>query len=263
VLRTLAWFDATEPVPAFEMRDFVLPDVGVVKLTGQTRDGRPVVLAAKSGHNDGHHSHTDIATFILNVGGDSLIPDAGRGMYSKSYFRQERYDNVFNNSYSHSVPRIAGQLQAPGPEFGGSQQFYGTIVEQGERAGRKVVVIDFHRAYDLPALTSARRTLALDPATGEVTLADEFAFDGPPLAVEEAFVTWDQVTLDGNTARIQAGSNALLLAVEEPAGAVFAAESLADHCRANEMEADLSRLTVTLPPGSTRFCLRLTPQGRA
>lgn len=194
--------------------------IGSAKLTGYTASGRSVALAVTAGHNDGHHSHTDIASFILHIDGESIIPDAGRGLYNKSYFRAERYQNIFNNSYSHNVPRFAAPgddslrgLQAAGPEFGGHQQFYGTFVDNsvsgGLKDGLKYIVIDFHTAYDLPALTLARRTLTLHPTTGEVTLEDQVAFDGHPLPIEEAFVTWLPVEVVGNVVRIT-GSPPLL-----------------------------------------------------
>ena len=262
MLRNAAWWDDTQPPPPFEHHDVYLPESGVIKFTAQTGDGRTVLLAAKAGHNDGHHSHTDIATFIYNVAGDSLIPDSGRGLYAKDYFRQGRYDNVFNNSFTHNVPRIAGQLQAAGPEFGGCQQFHGTVIEQGPREidGRacKVAVIDFHAAYDIPALTTARRTLALDVASGILSLEDTFAC-AEPLAIEEAFVTWDAVALEGGTARITGPRAAITVQVIEPAGAVFAAEPLEDACHANRSSGLLTRLSIDLPPGSTRFVLRMTP----
>lgn len=258
-VRAAAWWDATQPVPPLELADFALPVCGVVKMVGRTGAGEPVVLAAKAGHNDGHHSHADVASFILNVGGESLIPDAGRGKYSKNYFRQQRYDNPFTNSLGHNVPRIDGQLQAPGPEFGGSQQFRGTLVEHGQRNGTKFAVIDFHKAYDLPTLARARRTVELDAASGVVTLRDEFAFDGAPLDVEEAFVSWFPVEVDGTTARIVGEGAAVALEVLEPAGAALILETLEDACRANELEGVLSRLAVALPAGSTCFTMRLTP----
>jgi len=259
ILRTAAWWDCTQPVPPLELGDFILPETGVVKLVGQTAQGQPVILVTKAGHNDGHHSHTDVATFIVNVGGESLLPDAGRGYYSKDYFRQARYDNVFNNSYSHSVPRIAGRLQAPGPEFGGRGQFHGTIVEVSERGATKAAVVEFHAAYDLPDLVGARRTLELDTQTGEVTLSDEFAFAGEPLPVEEAFATWSQVEVDGPCARISGEQAALDLEIVEPAGAAFAVESLEEDCRANAIDGTLWRLAVALPDGATRFTMRIVP----
>lgn len=260
IFRYAAWWDCTQPIPALEQRDFYLPDTGLIKFVTTAKSGQPVILVTKSGHNDGHHSHTDVATFIVNVNGESLIPDPGRGLYSKEYFRQARYDNIFNNSYSHSVPRIGGKLQSPGPEFGGQRQFYGTIVEHGQRNHTKYVVIDFHTAYDLPALTQARRTLELHTDTGAVTLRDEFAFDGAPLEIEEALTTWSQVETDGSTARITGQQAALTLSIVEPANAVFAVETLEEICQANQMDDILTRLTVTLPPGAARFQVQIVPE---
>jgi len=260
IMRYMAWWDCTQPAPPLEQRDFFLPDTGIIKLVGKTETGKTVLLVAKSGHNDGHHSHTDVGTFIINVAGESLLPDAGRGLYSKQYFRQERYENIFNNSYSHSVPRIGGQLQAAGPEFGGHKQFHGTIVEQGQHNDSKFVVIDFHMAYDLPDLRRARRTLNLNPATGIVTLEDEFVFDAAPMAVEEAFITWSQVDVKGGTALITGERGSLKLTVLEPAGAVFTLQSLEDACRDNEIAGVLMRLAVSLPLGTLRFKVQFTPQ---
>jgi hypothetical protein len=261
-LRHAAWWDSRQPAPTFKQRDFYLPHVGVIKLVGQTADGSPAILAAKSGHNDGHHSHTDVATFIVNIGGESLLPDPGRGLYSKDYFRRARYENIFNNSYAHNVPRIGGQLQSPGPEFGGSRRFYGTIVEHGQRGAVKSVVIDFQTAYDAPSLTQARRTLELDATTGALALADDYAFDGDALDIEEAFSTWFPVELAGNIARVKGERTTLELRVAEPAGAVFRAESLDAACRDNRADDVLTRLSVTLPRGATRFRISMTPQKR-
>lgn len=260
IMRSAAWWDCTQPVPPLEQRDFILPDTGVIKLVARTGRDQTVILVTKAGHNDGHHSHTDVGTVIVNVDGESLLPDPGRGYYSKDYFRQARYQNVFNNSYSHSVPRIGGQLQAPGPEFGGRGQFHGTIVDHGQRGAVKYAMIDFHAAYDLPALRRARRTLELDTRTGAILLADEFAFDGEPLPIEEAFTTWSQVDVRGSRALITGERAALDLEIVEPAGAAFTLESLEQACRENAIDGTLLRLAAALPAGATRFALRITPQ---
>lgn len=262
IMRSAAWWDCTRPVPPLEQRDFYLPDTGVIKLVADTEQGRRVILVTKGGHNDGHHSHTDIGTIIVNVDGESLLPDPGRGYYSKDYFRQVRYQNVFNNSYSHSLPRIGGQLQAPGPQFGGRRQFHGTIVEHGQRDGTKYAVVEFHAAYDLPDLRGARRMLELDTRSGAVTLTDEFTFADGPLPVEEAFTTWSQVEVDGPRARICGERAALDLAIVEPAGAAFTVESLAKACRENMIDGTLWRLAVALPDGATRFQMRIVPGER-
>jgi hypothetical protein len=258
-VRNAVWWDASQPCPALDLYDYYLPHTGLAKFVGRTAGGKTALLAVTAGHNDGHHSHTDVASFVINIGGESLLPDPGRGLYSKDYFRQQRYANVFNNSYSHAVPRIGGQLQAAGPEFGGHRQYFGTLIEHHADGPVKAAVIDFHTAYALPTLTLTRRTFHLETSTGIVTLTDEFAFEGDPLDIEEAFSTWFPVSTHGNTARIQGEHTALMLQVIEPVGAVFSAESLHEACQANQRSGILTRLAVNLPSGTRRFVLRITP----
>lgn len=253
MLRQLVWWDGKEtalPPP----RDYYLPTVGVVKLVG-TAGNKPVALAVTAGHTDGHHSHVDIGSFVYHIDGESLIPDAGRGKYSKKYFRQERYDNIFNNAYSHNIPRIGGQMQQPGPEFGGTQQYYGTIVNQGEKDGQKFVVVDFHTAYALSTLRRARRTLSLNPTTGEATLHDVFDFVGDALPVEEAFVTWNNVMVNGDTVTIQGNRSSVVVRAE---GAVFQVEVLEKESRENERNGVLKRITTHV--NGTEFTLKITPK---
>lgn len=261
MLRDCAWWDGeTPPFPASAHADFYLPACGVAKFTGRTARQKPVALAAKAGHNDGHHSHTDIATFIYHIDGESLLCDPGRGRYSKDYFRQHRYENIFCNSIGHNVPRIGGQLQAPGPEFGGSQQYHGDIIEHDSDGPEKILVIDYHQAYNLPTLRKARRTLRLSADDGVARLEDAFDFDDAPLPVEEAFVTWETVALKGSTARITGKHSALEMVIEEPAGVVFQVERLKKESNENKRDGVLSRITVQLPEGQKKFRMRIVPQ---
>jgi hypothetical protein len=223
--------------------------VGVIKMVGGD-----VVLAVTAGHTDGHHSHVDVASFVYHIDGESLIPDAGRGKYSKSYFRQQRYQNIFNNAYTHNIPRIGGQMQQPGPEFGGHQQYHGTILEHGERNGDKFAVVDFHTAYDLPQLTLARRTLSLSPRTGEAIIHDAFAFAGDPLSIEETFVTWHNVRANGDTVTIT-GERSVITVQSD--GADFKVEYLEQESRENERSGVLKRITTQV--NGTVFTLRITP----
>jgi hypothetical protein len=273
VLRHAAWWDGTAG-GALPHEDFLLPECRVIRLVAHTPSGKPVIFGLTAGHNDGHHSHTDIASFILHIDGESLICDPGRGLYNKPYFRAERYQNIFNNSYTHNVPRFAAPgepistgLQAPGPEFSGRQQFYGTFIEDsvrnGPRDGLKFITVDFHTAYDLPGLVSARRIMTLDPANGAATLRDTFIFsaiDAPGgLPIEEAFLTWMPVELEGATAYIRGARTTLELRVESPADAIFTAETLDSQAAANRRSGTLTRLSVALPAGTVAFALTLRP----
>ena len=182
-----------------------------------------MLVATKAGHTDGHHSHTDIGTLIYNLDGESLLCDPGRGLYSKDYFRQARYQNIFCNSIGHSVPRIGGQLAGARPRIPRpSPVSNGTMLDVQPGESAKSVRIEMKGAYDLPTLTGAERRLQLDAASGVLTLADSFRFAGAPLEVEEAFVTWSAVDARGACARITGKRGAVELTILEPAGAVFA-----------------------------------------
>ena len=154
--------------------------------------------------------------------------------------------------------RIGGQLQAPGPEFGGRQQYHGRVIACETGSDEKSAVIDFHHAYDMPNLSQARRTLRLNPKTGDASLEDTFEFDSVALDIEEAFVTWLPVSVEGATARIAGMRSTLTLTIHEPAGATFTATGLAEECRINERDGILTRLAVSLPAGATRFRMQLT-----
>ena len=260
ILRDAAWWDGRyHNFPIEAHQDMFLPDCAVAKFTGQTSQEKPVALVAKAGHNDGHHSHTDIGHFILHVDGESLLCDPGRGLYSREYFRQQRYQNFFNNSLSHNVPRIGGKLQMPGPEFGGKSQYHGKIVEYGEKGSCKYVLIDLHPAYDVLGLEFARRSLTFNPSDGEVVLEDTFAFSDEPLTIEEALVTWFPVRISGGIAEILGSHTTLKLQVVEPSEVVFIAEDKSEECRLNQREGQLTRLSIQLPLRADRFVLQIIP----
>jgi hypothetical protein len=252
-LRQLVWWDG-ENCDLPPLRDYDLPTVGVAKMVGAAV-GKPVVLAVTVGHNDGHHSHVDIGSFVYHVDNESLIPDAGRGKYSKAYFRQTRYENLFTNAYSHNIPRIGGQMQQPGREFGGNRQFYGTILERGEQNGHKHVTLDFQNAYDIPELTLARRTLTLETGTGEAVIHDVFAFAGDPLPIEEAFVTWHEVSVNGDTVTISGQETSITVCAP---GAAFEVEYLEKESRENERAGILKRISTQV--NGIEFTLRITPK---
>jgi hypothetical protein len=261
LLRDIAWWNGViDAFPPAAQADHYLPHCGLVKFSAKTAAGKPVLLTTKAGHTDGHHSHTDIATLIYNLDGESLLCDPGRGMYSKFYFRETRYQNIFTNSIGHSVPRIDGQLQTPGPEFGGMRAHRGQITQHSADSSRKSVTVDFKGAYSLPELTQAERQLQLDAASGALKLQDNFGFSGAPQEVEEAFVTWSQVEVLGNTARIRGEKGCLVCTIAEPANAFFEAQSLEKDCQEHQRPGVLTRLVVKLAPGQTRFSMNLIPE---
>jgi hypothetical protein len=241
LLRNLTWWDgsrAAEP----PLREAFLPKSGIAKFVSG-----PAVLAIKAGNNDEPHNHNDIGSFMLCYDGVAYLCDPGAGLYNAAYFSSKRYDNVFANSYGHSVPRIGGRLQKPGPNFGG------TI----ERTGDKSVAIRFENAYGIPELREASRRAELQD--GVFTLEDTLDFNGAGMEVEEAFVTWQKAEVSGNTARVSTEKGTLEITADQ---GVFTAEALKDACEANHKKGMLSRIALARPAASrvaARFTMRYVP----
>jgi hypothetical protein len=238
-LRNMLWWNGQRPKVG-PISDAYLPFSGVARLTAQTPQGLPVVLAIKAGHNDENHNHNDVGSFVLHVDGETFLTDPGRGLYTRQYFRSERYDNIFANSYGHSVPRMGGQLQPPG------RQFRGEITSVETNAPVKRVDIEFAGAYAAPNLASARRQITLEQ-NGVTCLSDIFHFSATPVEIEEALVTWLDVQTSGSTAVICGERHALRLTVDTPAGVCLQVERLEEHSQANAKPQALKRLKFTLP----------------
>jgi hypothetical protein len=235
MLREILWWNGTQPA-APQIYDAVLPASGVVRLVGQTSDGQPLVFAMKAGHNEEHHNQNDVGSFLVHVAGESLLVDPGRGLYNRFYFGPNRYQNIFASSYGHSVPRIAGQSQAFGRQYGGR-----LLSAEVEQPG-KPVAIEFARAYPVQGLKSLVRSVRFEtPDT--LLLQDEFAFDGQAQDVEEALATYGEVSVDGNCAHIHGQAYSLILTIVEPVEASFSVERLEAACQANAKAQVLKRLT--------------------
>ncbi|MEA3365916.1 MAG: heparinase II/III family protein, partial [Candidatus Hydrogenedentes bacterium] len=229
VLRNVLWWDG--PVvknPVIE--DAFLPAAGIVKLVRNVH-GKRVVLAAKAGHNAEPHNNNDVGSFVLRIGNATYLCDPGAGLYSREYFSSKRYENIFANSYGHSVPRIGGALQPPGAQYRGEL----SLPEP------KTARIDLTKAYSVEGLKEAIRLLTLQQ-DGTLVMETQYAFDGAGLEVEEAFITWLDVETDGATARLISSEGVVEIHAD---GGVFAAERLEEACKANRKSDVLTRITLT------------------
>ena len=241
--RDLLWWDGARP-ETVAIADHLSEDVGVARLAATAPDGTLVVLAAKAGHNGENHNQNDVGTLILHAGGETFLCDPGPGLYSRSYFSAQRYENIFANSFGHSVPAVGGELQATGAERRGQ------IVAVSSQGPEKRIEMEIAGAYAVPELDSLRRSLVLIAAgdeAGTMVLEDSLRFRGEGLAAEEALVTWLEASVAGPTARLRGQKHDLELRIEEPAGAEFALEVLQEASEANAKPVPLKRLTVRLP----------------
>ena len=229
-LRDLSWWDGTRPeMPKLE--DSFLPVSGVARLVGSS--GRhTLVLAAKAGHNAESHNHNDVGSFVLAVDDTVYLCDPGAGAYDAAYFSAKRYENVFANSYGHSVPRIGGALQPVGREYCGTM----------EKTGDNSISISFEKAYAVPSLRTAVRSIEM--RDGEVILQDSFAFEGDGCDVEEAFMAWNPVEISGNVARVTTDKGTLEIRAEN---GTFTSERLEEACKANKKSGILTRIASVYP----------------
>ena len=251
--RHAAWWDGTRPERA-RIGDEWLRDSGVVRLATSSVSAGTVLLVAKAGHNAENHNQNDVGTFQLHCAGETFLTDPGRGLYSRSYFGPERYENIFCSSFGHSLPVIGGQLQSAGA------QFRGEIISCDLEGPYKHVTMGIGDAYEVPELESLTRTLTLGEG-GELTCQDVFVLSGMPPAIEEAFVTWLDVAVSGSVATLTGEKHVLELVIEEPADASFVLEVLSQESEANAKDVPLKRLTFSVPPSPTpvaRVCARIT-----
>lgn len=234
VLRNLLWSDWTVPQePAIE--EVYWPQSGLIKLVGAS-GGKRLVLAAKAGHNNEPHNNNDIGSFILRIGGATYLCDPGAGLYSREYFGPKRYENLFTSSLGHSVPRINGQLQKFGAEFRG----------QLERTAPNAFHIRFEEAYGQPELKRAERCFTVN-ADGTVTMETSYESDGSALAVEEAFMTWQEVSTEGAVARIETPEGTLEIRADT---GEFSSQRFEKECRDNRKEGTLTRIALMCPRGA-------------
>ena len=193
-------------------------------------DPDAMVLACKGGHNGEMHNQNDVGSFIVTVGGESIIRDPGRGRYTREYFGEKRYSFWICTSKSHSVPlvngvdqsinqadmeRFLGQIEHddPGKDMARAAegkrkmaprranmgaQFAADVVEHIETSCEDRLTIDMTNVYgenaDLELLQRSTALLRKVPG-GRVTVTDTYRFKGGAHPFENAIITLVQPEL--------------------------------------------------------------------
>lgn len=162
--------------------DSYYPSLGVWKVSGRDAAGNLWELAAKGGHNNEHHNHNDVGSFILSVGGVRVIAELGMPQYAKGYFSSDRYAEITARSLGHSLPLINGCEQAAGAEY------FGTVLHSDTGGGEVAFEVELSQAY--PAAAHCRgfiRQLRLDKTAGIFRCTDIFSLSEPG-RVESGFI---------------------------------------------------------------------------
>jgi Heparinase II/III-like protein len=206
--------DLLRPVPQgpgavpVSARDW-LPSLGWMVARLDPADPDALTLAAKAGHNGEMHNHNDVGNVIVQIGGEALVIDLGRGPYSLQYFHPDtRYDHLLTSSRGHSVPVVNGQLQAAGEAHGAREV----------RHDDDSLSMELRDAYpETAGLASLRRTVSLDRAAGTIHLRDLARFHAGPGRLESVLVTTAQVELSVGAAVLHGAGASLRVSFEPEA----------------------------------------------
>ncbi len=142
--------------------------------------------ALKGGHNNEHHNHNDLGSFVVALKEKALIVDPGAEVYTARTFSSRRYESSALKSFGHSVPVVAGKLQRTGAEA------KAVVVGTNFTESHDRVIFDLSSAYDVPTLRKLERTLDYSRAGRcALTVTDRVEFSSPE-RFETALVTFSE-----------------------------------------------------------------------
>ena len=182
-------------------------------------------------HNGVNHSHNDVGAFTVVVDDVELIADPGKEVYNSRTFSRERYESGLLNSYGHSVPVVAGQLQV------WVEDAFGRILETTFSDDLDRMVMDLRQAYRVEGLLALTREFSYHRSdAGRVEVIDSFEFSGP-FAFETALITYGDWELhdDGGLA-ISSNGRSIQVAVSTDAGElVFSSDVIQESSKPNRL----------------------------
>lgn len=148
---------------------------------GRPADSKGMAVAFKGGHNNEHHNHNDVGSYVISVGGKLLLLDPGRETYTARTFSAQRYDSKLLSSYGHPVPVIGEKLQSVGEDAKGVVKA-ATFKPEGDQ-----ITIDFRSCYAVPQLVKLVRTFDYS-RSGQFIVTDLAEFS-EPTSFETALIT--------------------------------------------------------------------------
>ncbi len=171
-------------------------------------------IALQGGHNAQNHNHNDVGVFMVVVGKVAVLPDVGAEVYTRRTFSAQRYVSKALNSWGHSVPVIAGELQRSG------RNAEAKVLLKEFGSDRDRLTLDIKSAYAVPELERLERAYVYDrTGSGSFEVTDTFAFS-EPRTYETALMTFGKWERQGpTTLRVSDGDEAVLVHLKLPDGA--------------------------------------------
>ncbi|MBW7991196.1 MAG: heparinase [Planctomycetes bacterium] len=144
-----------------------------------------LAVALKGGHNQEHHNHNDVGSFVVVLGDKPLLLDPGGEVYTARTFSSRRYESKVLNSFGHPVPVVAGKLQQTG------SRARARLVSQNFTDNTDTLVLDISSAYNVPELRKLERKFVYSRVgKGSLCITDEVTFSRP-CTFSTALVTFD------------------------------------------------------------------------
>lgn len=179
-LLTLKQISASRSTPYIPSPEAWFSDIQT--LTARTSSG--LFLATHAGNNDESHNHNDIGDFIVYLGNEPVIVDAGRGNYTAKTFSSKRYDLWFTQSQYHNLPIVNGFGQLAG------KQYMATAVKQETTGQSTSLEMDIAKAYPADAgITTWKRKVTLDRSNDTVSIVDDYALRSALSSLQQVFMT--------------------------------------------------------------------------
>lgn len=242
---------AQDSLKGHQLRDWFEQSQVLVARPAKGQDG--LTFSFKGGNNGTSHCHLDLGTFVVVAGGRPLLVDPGSTVYDGKTFGPQRNANKVINSYGHSVPKVAGQLQKDGSAFTAS------VLETKFTDSADSVTLDLTKAYDVPALGKLTRKFDYTRgAQSSVTITDHVEFQSPQ-AFGTALATFGEAREEKpGVWIISQGSQSVRIEISAD-GAPFTVtqEVLPDEARAGKVR----RLGIDLnePAAKATVTTRVTP----
>ena len=133
-----------------------------------------LAVALKGGHNQEHHNHNDVGSFVVVLDDKPMLLDPGGEIYTARTFSSRRYESNVLNSFGHPVPIVAGKLQQTG------RNARGRVVSRSFTDSTDTLVLDISSAYDVPQLKKLERKFVYSRiGSGSLCVTDEVTFSRP------------------------------------------------------------------------------------
>jgi hypothetical protein len=140
-------------------------------------------VALKGGHNNEHHNHNDVGSYVVVVGDLPVLLDPGAETYTARTFSSKRYESKLLNAFGHPVPVVAGQLQRTG------QDARGKVLRSELTDQTDTLELDISSAYAVKELKALKRIFVYSrEKAGSLIVTDVVEF-AQPAAFGTALIT--------------------------------------------------------------------------